>query len=224
MKNTTLVASTLGGVVALAVGTAIVITATVPNGGPDAAPLPAPAASMPLEPDATVEPTDDIPIDSTNEPKPSSSSSSTDSAGAGSAADIETLLSYLIEEEKLAHDVYVALSDEWGTRIFSNISESESQHQSQVASLLVSYDIDDPRNAQAGLFVNDELQALYDSLMAKGMQSAQDAVEVGILIEETDIRDLQIAIDDIDDSAIDSVLERLLAASRNHLAAFTRQL
>lgn len=224
MKNTTLIASTLGGVVALAVGTAIVITATVPNGGLDAAPLQAPAASMPLEPDATVEPTDDMPIDSTNEPKPSSSSSSTDSAGAGSAADIETLLSYLIEEEKLAHDVYVALSDEWGTRIFSNISESESQHQSKVASLLVSYDIDDPRTAQAGVFVNDELQALYDSLMAKGMQSAQDAVEVGILIEETDIRDLQIAIDDIDDSAIDSVLERLLAASRNHLAAFTRQL
>ena len=138
--------------------------------------------------------------------------------------DVTELLTYLVEEEKLAHDVYVALGDIWGDRVFTNISNSESTHQDQVASLLVAYDIDDPRSSDPGVFVNDELQALYDALIEQGSQSRIDAMEVGVLIEETDITDLQVAIDTIDDATIDATLERLLNASYNHLDAFTRQL
>ncbi len=134
------------------------------------------------------------------------------------------LLTYLVEEEKLAHDVYVALGDIWGDRVFTNISNSEASHQDQVASLLVAYGIDDPRSSQPGVFSNDDLQALYDTLIEQGSQSRTAAMEVGILIEETDITDLQVAIDSIDDATIDTTLERLLNASYNHLDAFTRQL
>jgi hypothetical protein len=56
-----------------------------------------------------------------------------------------------------------------------------------------------------------------------GSQSASGAIEAGILIEETDIRDLQVAIDQIDNADVDAVLTRLLNASENHLAAFSRQ-
>lgn len=143
---------------------------------------------------------------------------------ADTSTEATELLAYLVEEEKLAHDVYVALGDIWGDRVFTNISNSESTHQDQVASLLVAYGIDDPRSSEPGVFVNDELQALYDALIEKGSQSRTDAMEVGVLIEETDITDLQVAIDTIDDATIDSTLERLLNASYNHLDAFTRQL
>jgi hypothetical protein len=37
-------------------------------------------------------------------------------------------LQFMREEEKLAHDVYVTLYEQWGLRVFNNISRSEQQH------------------------------------------------------------------------------------------------
>jgi hypothetical protein len=197
MKISTIIATSLGGVAAFAVGLAIVVTSQQ-SALQSATIQPAPATSQ-------------------------SASVPTEEVTTSSDEQIDELLTYLIEEEKLAHDVYVALGEMWGTQIFSNISESESQHQSQVETLLVSHGIIDPRSAEPGVFVNDELQSLYDSLIEMGSQSASGAIEAGILIEETDIRDLQIAIDQIDNADIDAVLNSLLNASENHLAAFSRQ-
>lgn len=197
MKSSTIIATSLGGVAAFAVGLALVVTAQQPA---------IESATFTTAPETTqsAPATTPMPAETTD-------------------AQIESLLVYLIEEEKLAHDVYTALADTWGSRVFTNISESESQHQSQVESLLVQFGIDNPRSSTLGVFVNDELQALYDSLLEQGSRSIGDAMDVGILIEETDIRDLQIAIDEIDNSDIDVVLTRLLNASENHLAAFSRQ-
>ena len=133
------------------------------------------------------------------------------------------LLSYLVEEEKLAHDVYSVLGDKWGTRVFSNISRSEDRHQSIVAELLAAYGITDPRTSQVGEFTNPELQQLYDDLIAQGSISQASAIEVGILIEKTDISDLERAMKSIDVTQIDAVLSALLNASYNHLNAFSRQ-
>ncbi|MEY4477129.1 MAG: hypothetical protein RJA31_633 [Actinomycetota bacterium] len=148
----------------------------------------------------------------------------------GSAADptetaeINEMLTYLIEEEKLAHDVYIALNDIWDARVFANISRSESTHQDQVEMLLAEYSITDPRSSEPGVFVNDELQDLYDTLIAQGSESRTAAMEVGVLIEKTDITDLTDAMAAIDDPVIDATLQKLLDASYNHLDAFTRQI
>lgn len=136
----------------------------------------------------------------------------------------DDLLLYLIEEEKLAHDVYTVLYNTWGTNVFSNITASETQHQTQVATLLSTYGLTDPRSSELGVFTNPELQSLYDQLIAKGMQSQKDAIEVGVIIEETDISDLSEAISSTTDSVIIQTLESLRAASENHLSAFQRQL
>jgi hypothetical protein len=197
MKNSTIIATSLGGVAAFAVGLAIIITTQQPAIQP-ATVQPAPTTSQ-------------------------TASTPTEQLNPSSDEQIDELLTYLIEEEKLAHDVYVALGEMWGSPIFSNISGSESQHQSQVEALLVNYGITDPRSAEPGVYVNDELQSLYDSLVETGSQSFSGAIEAGIIIEETDIRDLQIAIDQIDNADIDAVLTSLLNASENHLAAFSRQ-
>ncbi|MEZ4737513.1 MAG: DUF2202 domain-containing protein [Caldilineaceae bacterium] len=37
-------------------------------------------------------------------------------------------LLYMREEEKLAHDVYVTLAEQWQLPIFSNIANSETTH------------------------------------------------------------------------------------------------
>ncbi|MGR0218784.1 DUF2202 domain-containing protein [Agromyces sp. ZXT2-6] len=145
-----------------------------------------------------------------------------DADAAPDAYDTTTALLFLIEEEKLAHDVYVTLADQWGTKVFSNIAASELTHQDLVAPLLEERDIEDPRASEVGVFTDPALQALYDELVARGTRSLDDAIDVGITIEEKDIADLGAAIAAEDEADVVGVLERLLAGSENHLRSFER--
>ena len=134
-------------------------------------------------------------------------------------------LLYLIEEEKLAHDVYQKMYDLYGARIFSNITKSEAGHQSRVLALLEARDIPDPRSSQAGVFADQSLQKLYAELIAQGSQSLEEAYKVGVAIEEMDIADIKQDLKTLDPSQtdIETVLEALLQGSENHLRAFNRQ-
>ncbi|ACJ16632.1 Hypothetical protein TON_1144 [Thermococcus onnurineus NA1] len=139
-------------------------------------------------------------------------------------AEKEGLL-FMVEEEKLAHDVYTKLYEKWGLQIFSNIARSETTHVESVRMLLKKYNLTDPTaNAGIGEFQNPELQALYDQLIEMGMKSEIDALKVGALVEETDIRDLQERIAMTNKIDIITVYENLMMGSRNHLRAFVSQL
>lgn len=139
-----------------------------------------------------------------------------------SAADADSL-AFMREEEKLARDVYTALAAEWKLPIFSNIARSEQKHMDEIAVLLQRYGIDDPAAGNApGKFENPELQRLYDSLLAQGVMSQTDALHVGVLIEETDIADLNARR--TAQSDIQKVYDNLTRGSQNHLRAFNAQL
>lgn len=159
----------------------------------------------------------------TVEANPPAPPETAEAPGAQALSESEQLL-YLIEEEKLAHDVYATLGSLWGANIFANIQASEISHQEQVAALLPSYGLADPRSAEVGVFVNSELQELFDQLIAQGSQSMTEALKVGVLIEEKDIADLQDAMSATQDPSILRVLETLKRGSENHLKAFNRQL
>ncbi len=128
------------------------------------------------------------------------------------------------EEEKLAHDVYIFLYDKWNMRIFSNISNAESHHFEAIGYLIDNYGLKDGAKEGAGNFNNNELQELYNSLTEKGSQSLIAAFEVGALIEEVDIADLQKLLAVGQDSIVAGVYQNLLRGSENHIRAFTRQL
>ncbi len=142
-----------------------------------------------------------------------------------SAEEIAGLL-YMREEEKLAHDVYVALFNVWGAQVFANIAESETEHTEAIRQLILSHGLPDPAATTApGVFVNPDLQALYDKLVAAGQASLNDALAVGCLIEEKDIQDIndkKALVEDEPD--IVQVYEHLLCGSRNHLRAFNSNL
>jgi|PlaIllAssembly_1097288.scaffolds.fasta_scaffold664265_1 hypothetical protein len=130
-------------------------------------------------------------------------------------------LIFMREEEKLARDVYLTLYGIWETPVFANIATSEQQHMDAILGLLNTYKIPDPTVGKlVGEFVNDELQNLYDELVAKGAQSALDALMVGGIIEETDIEDIQSAMETTTVRNIDKVYSNLLNGSYNHLRAF----
>jgi hypothetical protein len=129
---------------------------------------------------------------------------------------------YLKQEEKMARDVYRALQAKWGHRKFINISASEQQHMDALDTLIVRYRLTDTTPAAPGRFTIPEIQALHDKLVARGIKSLKDAMEVGVLVEKTDIADLKKAINATQDPSIRTVYGNLLRASNNHLAAFTR--
>ncbi len=70
-----------------------------------------------------------------------------------------------------------------------------------------------------GTFVLQPLQELYDTCVAKGQQSLLDALEVGELIEVTDIEDLEHAMVGMPSDVV-NVFENLKEGSLNHLDAF----
>ncbi len=129
-------------------------------------------------------------------------------------------LLYMVEEEKLAGDVYAYLYQVWGLPVFQNIQQSEIQHQQAVANLLDQYGIANPASAQAGVFTNPDLQALYQNLITLGQQSLADALRVGGLIEETDIHDLQQRLTQVTNPAVQEVFTHLMNGSTHHLSSF----
>ena len=133
----------------------------------------------------------------------------------------EAGLLFMREEEKLARDVYNVLYGEWGLQVFANISEGEQRHTDAVLYLLGKYDLDDPAMAP-GEFWDDYLQDLYDYLIIKGLTSITDAIEVGVIIEETDIIDIQHLLDQTNNEDIIQVYNNLLEGSYSHLEAFQR--
>jgi hypothetical protein len=127
---------------------------------------------------------------------------------------------FMKQEEKLARDVYKALHAQWGAAIFANIADSEQNHMNAIDGLIARYRLKDTTPAVDGEFTYEELQDLYQALIEKGGKSLTDALEVGVLIEVTDIEDLEAAIRTVKDRPIKNVFGNLLNGSYNHLAAF----
>ncbi len=144
------------------------------------------------------------------------------SAGSLDQGAVDGLL-WMREEEKLARDVYLALSELWDLPIFANIAGSEQAHTDAVGDLLDRYDLPDPMAEDAaGVFVDPAIQKLYDDLVEQGSRSVVDALIVGATIEDMDILDLQLRRTGVEE--IDLVFANLEKGSRNHLRAFIRTL
>ena len=135
-------------------------------------------------------------------------------------------LIFMREEEKLARDVYLTMFDKWESKIFNNISKSEEKHTNAIKLLLERYGIEDPvQTDEIGIFVNVELQELYNSLVIKGNTSLLEAFKVGTAIEEIDIIDLEKQVSGVVKSEdILFVYNNLLKGSKNHLRAFVRNI
>ena len=137
-------------------------------------------------------------------------------------AEIDGLL-YMFEEEKLAGDVYQVLYNQWKLPVFSKILPAERTHQAAVEKLLVKYGIDYPKEA-LGSFQNPKIQSLYDYLIAQGSLSIEDALRAGVLIEVTDIDDIEMHMAETDREDILRVYANLLSGSESHLKAFISNL
>ncbi|UCV21928.1 ferritin-like domain-containing protein [Ferribacterium limneticum] len=134
------------------------------------------------------------------------------------------ILRYMIEEEKLAGDVYRSLGALYPTIMpFKNIPRSEDTHVTALVGQAnaIGLNISDLTSLPAGQFQNPALQSLYQNLVAQGSASSFAALTVGKNIELLDIADLTAARALIPmDSNLYTTYGSLMNASNNHLRAF----
>jgi len=131
-------------------------------------------------------------------------------------------LFFIYQEEKVARDVYITLGNIYtNENTFASIQLSEQRHIDSARGLCEKYgvSIEGVDEESVGNFVLQPLQELYDTCVAKGQKSLLDALEVGELIEVTDIEDLEHAMVGMPNDVV-NVFENLKEGSLNHLDAF----
>ena len=138
-------------------------------------------------------------------------------------------LFFIYQEEKVARDVYIYLGNIYEDEsTFASIQLAEQRHMDSAQKLCETYDIDismiDESESDYGFFEVTYLQNLYNKCIELSGDSLIEALEVGKLIEETDIGTLTDTIDAIDiaemPADVISTYETLREGSYNHLESF----
>ena len=164
--------------------------------------------------------------------------------------ELKDALAYMGNEERLAYDVYMTLynyheetnNDE--IKQFKNIAtRSEIKHVGIVQDLVRRYNLgaDDVTNVETPVADNGvsfeempmgkydvaEIQELYDALYEHGIEDRQKALEVGCMVEVTDVDDLDKYITYAEEANATDILEGfkvLRSGSYNHYWAFDKGL
>uniref|UniRef100_UPI0032163D6F DUF2202 domain-containing protein n=1 Tax=uncultured Draconibacterium sp. TaxID=1573823 RepID=UPI0032163D6F len=136
----------------------------------------------------------------------------------------KTGLLKMLEEEKLARDVYLYLYEKYAEPVFQNIASSEQSHVNAVLSLLEGYEVLYPELGDAGVFTDPAFTTLYNDLTSQGDASLEAALKVGATIEDLDIADLMELLDEVANADVIRVYTNLLNGSQNHMRAFIRVL
>jgi len=156
--------------------------------------------------------------------------------------ELQDSITFMYSEEKLAKEVYLNLyAVQPAKQLYNIATKSEIYHVDAVDRLAIKYDLNstlypdtttpyDPTALSTftdGKFPVVEIQELYDLLYEKGIQSQQDALEVGCMVEVTDVDDLDRYITQATDANASDVLtifNYLRDGSYNHYWAFNRGL
>lgn len=121
--------------------------------------------------------------------------------------ELKDKITYMYNEERLAYDVYLKISEiQPVQQLFNIATNSETEHINSVNTLAIKYDLNitiypettEPYNIgnyEMGTYSVPAIQDLYNQLYLKGIQSKKDALEVGCIVEVTDINDLDEYID-----------------------------
>lgn len=119
--------------------------------------------------------------------------------------ELQDSITYMYNEEKLAKDIYLNVYAVQPLKQLYNIAtNSETKHEEAVNDLAIKYDLNitlypdtevpyDKKSLDSygsGQYPVVKIQELYDTLYDKGIQSKRDALEVGCMVEVTDINDL----------------------------------
>ena len=122
---------------------------------------------------------------------------------------LKEILTYAIQDEYMAQAEYKAIMDKYGVqKPFSNIIRSEATHINLVSPLLKDYNVAVPENDAAERVV---VPASLEESYTAGVEAEKNNIAMYERFLKEDLPD-----------DVKAVLERLLANSKNHLAAFEK--
>ena len=158
---------------------------------------------------------------------PSSNIQSSKVTATSTMEEVKKSLEYMYEEERLAKEVYLSIYQKQPVRqLYRIATNSETRHISAVEALARKYGVR-LYPQRVGVYRNPHIQSLFNSLYAKGVRSQKDALEVGCMVEVTDVEDLNRYIATAQRAGASDVVqtyEFLRRGSYNHYWAFDRGL
>lgn len=139
----------------------------------------------------------------------------------------ESIVLYLLEQEKLAHDVYRTLDTMWVTDIFNRVANEEYQHVSKLSAVAAEFMINVPNHFNEypiGQFIDTKLRRLYGELMHAANFSLEDAYRACATLEERKIVDLKMALKEPNFELENLTYKALLVGSEDNFKVFVRAL
>ena len=106
----------------------------------------------------------------------------------------ESVILYLVEQEKLAHDFYRSLDTIWVTDIFNRVANEEFEHVGKLSAVAAELMINVPNHFNEypmGQFIDSKLRHLYTELMIAANFSLEDAYRTSANLEERKIQNFQ---------------------------------
>ncbi len=149
--------------------------------------------------------------------------------------DLKESIAHMYNEEGLAYDVYMNIYKIQAVKQLQNIAmNSELKHIEEVNTLAIKYDLNitdypelpAPYSVEGigdGNYSVEAINVLYDTLYTKGIQSKQDALEVGCMVEVVDIDDLDkyiVLAEESNASDVLAVFNILISGSYKHYWTF----
>ncbi len=131
-------------------------------------------------------------------------------------------LNKMVQEEKLARDVYAYFGEKYNQPSFNLIAEAEERHMEAVSAIFERYGLENPVTDLApGEFKDPNMKALFEDLIERGSIDLGQAYLVSATIEDMDINDLKECLSGVDNQDIRFVFQNLQKGSRNHMRAFS---
>lgn len=136
------------------------------------------------------------------------------------SADEVKALVFQVEEERMARELYAAFGARWDLAPIRQIPRAEQRHEQTLRALAAQAAVALPPT-QPGRFSDPLLQERYDTLLARGLVSSNEALSAGAAVERQDLADLEVLSKSAQHEALKNMVTHLTRASQRHLAAFT---
>lgn len=139
----------------------------------------------------------------------------------------ESIVLYLIEQEKLAHDLYSVLDTIWVTEIFNRLSGDERNHMEKLNAVAVDFMMVVPNHFNEylpGQYINENLRHLYHDLLLDANLSLEDAYRTCANLEERKILDLRAALKQPNFELETLTYKALLIGAEDNFKLFLRAL
>lgn len=135
------------------------------------------------------------------------------------SADVAGLLT-VRAEDKAGEDAYRMFANRYGRPVFANLAASQVSQAQTITMMMSRFGVSDPTSgAPAGSFTDPTAQRMYDTMMAAGSASADQALKAMAAFEREHAADLQRLQSQTSQPDLRQMYATMMRASASHLDA-----